>query len=107
MGAEPVIADNPRKKGKNRKIECSRLLREKCYVVEQFNGHVKDNVLDECWIRPRGIVKKASMVMAGLISMDTNAIEAIVEGEKSLARATRYFKQLFNGQKSFKQVNQK
>ena len=91
MGAEPVIADNPRKKGKNRKIECRRLLREKRYVVEQFNGHVKDNVLDECWIRPRGIVKKASMVMAGLISMDTSAIETIVEGEKSLKTVSKYW----------------
>jgi hypothetical protein len=44
MGAVPVIADNPRKKGKSRKIEPSELLRKKRYVVEQFNGHLKGNV---------------------------------------------------------------
>jgi transposase len=36
MGATPVIADNPRKKGKSRKIEPSELLKQKRYVVEQF-----------------------------------------------------------------------
>jgi len=72
MGAVPVIADNPRKKGKSRKIEPNELLRKKRYVIEQFNGHVKDNVLDRCWVRPRGLIKKASMVMAGLICYDAN-----------------------------------
>jgi transposase len=91
IDAVPVIADNPRRKGKSRKIECCELLKQKRYVIEQFNGHVKGNVLDECWLWPRGLVKKASMVMAGLISMDANAIEAIVEGERSLKTASKYW----------------
>ncbi|MDT8783176.1 MAG: transposase, partial [Candidatus Bathyarchaeota archaeon] len=58
IGAVPFIADNPRKKGKNRKIQPSELLKKKRYVVEQFNGHLKANVLGECWVRPKGLVKK-------------------------------------------------
>jgi len=52
---------------------------------------VKDNVLGKCWVRPRGLIKKASMVMAGLISMNANAIEAIVEGEESLKTVSKYW----------------
>src|SRR5208283_2024825 len=37
IGAVPLIADNPRKKGKSRKIKCSELLKAKRYVIEQFN----------------------------------------------------------------------
>jgi len=91
IGAKPVIADNPRKKGKGRKIESGELLRKKRYVIEQFNGLIKDNVLDECWIRPRGIVKKAAMVMAGLISYDVEAIKAMLLGEKSLKSVSKYW----------------
>src|SRR3990172_108375 len=47
IGAEPVITDNPRKKGKGQKIKSNELLRTKRYVIEQFNGHLKENVLDE------------------------------------------------------------
>jgi len=91
IDAVPVFADNPRRKGKSRKIGSSELLRKKRYVIEQFNGHVKANVLGECWIWPKGLVKKASMVMAGLISMDANAIEAIVEGQESLKAVSKYW----------------
>ena len=91
IGAVPVIADNPRKKGKNRKIEPSELLRKKRYVVEQFNGHVKGNVLDECWIRPRGLAKKAAMVTAGLISYDAEAIRSLIAGEQSLKSMSKYW----------------
>lgn len=48
IGAVPFIADNPRKKGKSSKIAPSELLKRKRYVVEQFNGHIKANILDEC-----------------------------------------------------------
>ena len=57
---------------------------KRLYVIEQFNGHLKDNVFDECWLWPRGLVKKASMVMAGLICLNANAVEALVDGEESL-----------------------
>ena len=70
INAEPVVACNPRR-GKRRRVKYGRLLKTKRYVIEQFNGHVKDNVLDECWVRPRGLVKKAVMVRAGLASMTT------------------------------------
>ena len=91
MGAEPVIADNPRKKGKSRKIESSELLKKKRYVVEQFNGHIKDNVLDECWVWPKGLVKKAAMVMAGLICYDAEAIRSLIAGEQSLKSVSKYW----------------
>lgn len=61
MGAVPVIADNPRRKGKACKLELDALLKTKRYVIEQFNGHVKANVLRECWVRPRGLVKAADV----------------------------------------------
>jgi len=91
MGAVPIIADNPRKKGKSRKIEPSELLRKKRYVVEQFNGHVKGNVLGECWTWPRGLVKKAAMVTAGLISYDAEAIRSLIAGEQSLKSVSKYW----------------
>jgi hypothetical protein len=91
IGAVPVIADNPRKRGIGRKIKTSLLLRKKRYVVEQFNGHVKANVLGECWVWPRGIIKKAAMVMAGLISYNVEAIRSLVAGEKSLKTVSKYW----------------
>ena len=59
--------------------------------VEQFNGHAKHNVLRGCWTRPKGLLKKASMVLAGLVSVDACAIEALLAGESSLKRASRYW----------------
>jgi transposase len=59
IDAEPVIADNPRRKGKSHKIECCELLKQKRYVIEQFNGHVKGNVLNECWIRLQRISQES------------------------------------------------
>jgi transposase len=91
MGAVAFIADNPRKRGKSCKIECSELLKKKRYVVEQFNGHIKANVLDECWVRPRGLVKKAAMVLAGLISYNAEAIRSLVAGEQSLKSVSKYW----------------
>ncbi len=91
INAVPVIADNPRKKGKGCKVESDVLLKTKRYVVEQFNELIKGDVLDGCWLWPRGLVKKTSMVLAGLICMDANAIEAIVEGTESLRTVSKYW----------------
>lgn len=91
IGAVPVIADNPRRRGKRNKHECSGLLRKKRYVIEQFNGHFKDNVLKRCWLRPRGLAKKSAMVTAGLISVGANAIEALLADEESLKNASKYW----------------
>ena len=68
IDAEPVIACNPRR-GKREKIKHVKLLKTRRYVVEQFNGQFKANVLKECWLRPRGMVKKAAMVTVGFISI--------------------------------------
>jgi hypothetical protein len=91
IGAVPLIVDNPRKKGKSSKIKCSRLLREKRYVVEQFIGHIKDNVLRECWVRPKGLVKKAAMVIAGLLSCDAEALRSLIVGEGGLKCVSKYW----------------
>jgi transposase len=75
MGAVSVIAVNPRRKGKQCKGSNAEFFRGKRYPVEQFNGHAKHNVLRGCWTRPRGLLKKSAMVLAGLISVDANAVE--------------------------------
>jgi transposase len=90
IGAEPVIASNPRR-GKRKKIKYGELLKTNRYVIEQFNGHVKDNVLKGCWVRPRGIAKKTAMVTAGLISVDAIAIKAMIEDETSLKTVSQYW----------------
>jgi hypothetical protein len=60
--------------------------------VEQFNSHVKYNLLRGCcWVRPRGMVKKSAMVMAGLVCMDANAIESLLVGELGLKCASKYW----------------
>lgn len=83
IAAEAVIAPNPRR-GKRKKIKYAKLLKTRRYVVEQFNGHIKHNVLKECWVRPKGLVKKAAMVTAGLISYDAEALRSLIAGEESL-----------------------
>jgi transposase len=90
IDAEPIIASNPRR-GKRKKIKHAKLLKTKRYVVEQFNGHLKENVLKECWLWPRGLVKKAAMVTAGLICYDAEAIKALLFGEKSLKSVSKYW----------------
>ena len=90
-GAKPIIAVNPRRKGKAGKVSNAEFFRGKRYPAEQFNSHSKHNILRGCWVRPRGLVKKTSMVMAGLIGMDAKAIEALLEGESSLKKASKYW----------------
>ncbi len=90
IDAEPVIACNPRR-GKRKKIKHVKLLKTKCYVVEQFNGHLKANVLKQCWMRPRGLVKKSAMVLAGLISYNAEAIKALLLEETSLKCVSKYW----------------
>jgi len=90
INAEPVIASNPRR-GKRRKIKYSVLLKSRRYVVEQFNGHFKANVLRGCYVRLRGLVKKAAMVLAGLISYDAEAMKALLLGEESLKSVSKYW----------------
>jgi hypothetical protein len=42
-------------------------------------------------VRPRGLVKKTAMVMAGLISYDVEAIKALILGEDSLKTVSKYW----------------
>jgi len=90
IDAEPVIASNPRR-GKRKKIKYAGLLKSRRYVVEQFNGHIKANVLRGCYVRPRGLVKKAAMVLAGLICYDAEAMKALLLGEESLKTVSKYW----------------
>jgi len=48
-------------------------------------------VLKGCWVRPRGLVKKASMVMAAMVCIEANAIEALVRGDLSLKNVSKYW----------------
>jgi transposase len=78
MGAVPFIAVNPRRKGKQSNTFTSAAFKGRRYPVEQFNSHSKHNVLRGCWIRPRGLLKKTSMVMAAMVCIEANAIEALM-----------------------------
>ena len=89
IGAKPVIAQNPRR-GLRRKPKHRKLLNKR-YLVEQLNGLVKSHVLKGCWTMPRGLTKKASMVTASLISLNTTAVKSILEGEESLRRVSQYW----------------
>jgi hypothetical protein len=91
IGAVPIIAINPRQKGKQTKVSNAEFFRGKRYPVEQFNCHVKHNILRGCWSRPKGLVKKTAMVFAGLICVEANAIEALLSDDLSLKCASKYW----------------
>lgn len=91
MGAEPVIAVNPRRKGRESKVSNAVFFGGRRWPVEQFNGHCKANVLRGCWVRPKGLLKKASMVMAALISVNVVAVLALLEDNCGLKEASRYW----------------
>jgi IS5 family transposase len=86
-GAVPVIAVNPRRKGKASKV----FFGGRRWPVEQFNGHCKSNVLRGCWVRPNGLLRKSSMVLAGLICVDLVAILALLEGNCGLKEVSRFW----------------
>jgi IS5 family transposase len=90
-GAIPIIAVNPRRKGKENKVSNAVFFGGKRWPVEQFNGHCKSNVLRGCWVRPRGLLRKSSMVLAGLICVDLVAILALLEGDCGLKMVSRYW----------------
>jgi hypothetical protein len=92
IGAVPIIAINPRRKGKEGKVSNAEFFRGRRYPVEQFNSHVKHNLLRGCcWVRPRGLLKKTAVVMAGLVCMEVNAIESLLVGDVSLKCASKYW----------------
>lgn len=85
-----LLLNIPRKKGRRRKVESDVLLRSERYLVWQFNGHFKANILVECWVRPRGLFKKASMVLAGLLGYSVDAIRSLAADEVSLKCVSKY-----------------
>jgi transposase len=96
IGATPVIAKNRRKRGKNNpktktRPKHSRLLRAKRYLVEQFNGHIKANLLKECYLKPKGLAKKSAMVYAALISYAVEGLRALLCDETSLKTVSKYW----------------
>ena len=91
MGAVPIIAVNPRRKGKKGKVSNAEFFGGMRYPVEQLNGHCKANVLRGCWVRPRGLLKKSSMVVAGLICVNVVAILALLEGDCGLKEVSKYW----------------
>ena len=52
---------------------------------------MKANLLKQCWIRPKGLVKKSAMVFAALIGYDAEALRAVVFGEESLKSVSKYW----------------
>lgn len=90
IGAEPVIAVNPRRGAKGR-LKHGRLLKAKRYLVEQFNSLVKGHMLRGSWTRPKGLVKKTSVVTTGLIGLNMTALEAMLEDEDGLKAVSRYW----------------
>jgi IS5 family transposase len=96
VGAVAVIAKNRRKSGKNKsknkvKAMYSELLRAKRYLVEQFNGHFKANLLKDCYLRPKGLAKKSAMVYAALISYVAEGLRALLCDETSLKSVSKYW----------------
>jgi hypothetical protein len=91
IGAVPIIAVNPRRKGKTGKTSNAVFFGGRRWPVEQFNGHCKANVLRGCWARPKGLLKKTAMVWAALICVNVNAVAALLEGGYGLKEVSRYW----------------
>jgi hypothetical protein len=92
MGAVPIVAVNPRRRGKEDKVSNAEFFGGMRYLVEQFNSHVKYNLLRGCcWSRPKGLEKKTAIVVAGLICMEANAIESLLRDDLSLKCVSRYW----------------
>lgn len=89
VGATAVIARNPRRKGKSSVKRC--LTRGRQYLVEQFNSLVKCQILKGCWKHVKGLRKKAGHVYAGLISLLTISLKAVINDEPSLRKVSQYW----------------
>jgi hypothetical protein len=86
-GATVVIAWNQRRKGKPgfRSI----LKKGRQYLVEQFNSLVKCQILKGCWKHATGLKKKTGQAYAGLISLLTLSLKAVINGEQSLRKVSQ------------------
>jgi len=83
IGAKPHIARNPRRSGKRRYTPA--LCKRKRYVVEQFNSRLKE-MLQGCWVRFKGLARKATIVYTALIAMLAIALKALIEDRPELLR---------------------
>jgi transposase len=81
-GAEPVIPENPRRRGRQGFRSILSVGRQ--YLVEQFNSLIKDQILKGCWKHVKGLKKKMGQVYAGLTSLLTISLKAVINGESSL-----------------------
>jgi len=88
-GATAVIPNNPRRKG--RQGLRSRLKMGGQYLVEQFNSLIKDQILNGCWKRVKGLAKKAGQVYAGLIGLLAISLKAVINDEPSLRKVSQYW----------------
>jgi IS5 family transposase len=91
IGATPIIATNPRRKGKAGKVSNEEFFGGMRYPVEQLNGHIKDNVLRNCWVRPHGLMKKSAMVWAALVCVEVVAIWGLLCDDVGLKCASKYW----------------
>jgi hypothetical protein len=87
-GAEPFIVENPRRKGRDKP---NILSRGKQYLVEQFHDLSKNQLLQGCWKRGKGLKRKAGQVYAGLISLLTISLKAVINGEDSFRKVSQYW----------------
>lgn len=83
IGAKPHLATNPRRGGKRRYTPP--LCKRKRYIVEQFNSRFKE-MLGECWLRFKGLARKATVVYSALLAMNALAIQALVTNRPELLR---------------------
>ena len=90
IGAEPVIAWNRRRSRGRRRLRHKGLLKKR-YVAEQLHSLVKGPLLKGCWTRPRGLMKKAATVTAGLMGLNSIAVKAILEDGKPLKAVSQYW----------------
>ena len=89
IGAKPHIVTNPRRSGKHRYTPP--LCKQKHYIVEQFNSRLKD-VLSNCWLRVRGLAKKATLVYSAMLAMLVIALQSLLSGKPSLLRKVSLYR---------------
>lgn len=88
MGGKPIIAKNTRN-GK-KKFKTPRMLKKFRYIIEQKNDLLKNQILKGFWTRIRSFESKASFVYCGIIAMQVMALNAIMNGMKSLFEISLY-----------------
>jgi transposase len=84
-GAEPVIASNPRRKGRQKHRLFSK---GKQYLVEQFHDLFKNQILQGCWKRGEGLRRKTGQVYAALTGLLVTAFKALINEEESLRKVS-------------------